>query len=514
MNTQTIPTLSLLWLSLILGGMLTGCSAFSISDHTPKNLVKALTDKPSTHEETEIGSAIQKVANPPAKTLRFDGHEIVLGQSESVSWAPDKISSEIAIQLQEQRFQTATSLILRHRESAERMLFERWSTGANDPVVQFAAKTLDRRALPSERGWSSLIEHAKGHPAAAARFQELRNRFALELQSQDPSNEAAEQLLQAAIKISHPLPRIDALRLLGLRELVASRHAWAESQFRQAIETATNSGHPMIAAELWLTLAEAARRSGQPSIASSAWSNAVQLHLSAIKPDQPVDVQFWLLAEKTRPETQAWPSELVESLQPYLKQLGYSTENSCDVALWTAVANAQLLRGEWQSALVNFKKAETLSEQSNAQWLRIAQAHCLAAMGQVPSASAILSGPAANTDVTIAAAATAALGNIKLRSGAYQQGAQLLHKALTLAPTSNWPTKPQALADLATAQLILGDTETGLKALHEAQQLLEKAGQREALVRSLENEIRLLEHENRGQESREVKMKVIRLERL
>ncbi|MFO0942137.1 MAG: hypothetical protein U0930_15475 [Pirellulales bacterium] len=69
------------------------------------------------------------------------------------------------------------------------------------------------------------------------------------------------------MKLAHALVRIDALRLLGLKELVAGRHAWAESQFEPVIELANSSGNTLLAAELWLTVAEAARRSNQMATA-------------------------------------------------------------------------------------------------------------------------------------------------------------------------------------------------------------------------------------------------------
>ncbi len=54
-------------------------------------------------------------------------------------------------------------------------------------------------------------------------------------------------------------------------------------------------------------------------------------------------------------------------------------------------------------------------------------------------------------------------GQHKVQAGAYQQGAQLLNKALTDSAGSVWATRNQALADLALAQLIIGDTEPGWK---------------------------------------------------
>ncbi len=96
-----------------------------------------------------------------------------------------------------------------------------------------------------------------------------------------------------------------------------------------------------------------------------------------------------------------------------------------------------------QPALVNFKKAEAATTGENVLWLRIAQSKCLAALGQVPAASAILSGPASSNNPSIAAAATAAMGSTKLQAGAYQQGAQLLNKALSDSDGPVWANRNQ-----------------------------------------------------------------------
>jgi len=493
-----------------------GCSTISMSENSPVRMLRATADKVIGIESKSQARQEVKVANPPAKTLRFDGHEIVLGQSENEAISTERLASKIESLIQRQRLQSAANLILLHRESAERLLSEQWASGAEDPVLQLAAEVLSRRSIQRDGSWSKLLETGESHRPAAIQYQNLRNAFAEELQTNDPSDAEAEQLLQASVKVAHPLARLDALRLLGLRELVAGRNAWAESQFRQAIELATSSGNPLIAAELWLTVTEAARRSNQTETASTVWANAIQQHLAAYKPDQPLDVSFWLLADKTRPESLDWPGEISTVLKPHARRIGCTADGRSEFVLWSSIADAQYERGQWQSALVNFKRAETLaeSESESVMWLRIAQARCMAAMGQSPAASAILSGPAASSDPAVSAAATAAMGSIKLKTGAYQQGAQLLHKAVTQSPSATWSTKNQSLADLAVAQLIFGDTETGLSALHEVQELMQKAGERDLLVRCLENELRLMEHEGRAKECGLIREKIIQLERL
>ncbi len=497
---------------------ITGCSLLTDSNLSPAALMRHVTDANAAESKGFDAAADSleknKVANPPARTIRFDGHEIVLGDAESQVIDSERLLGMLEPLVAKERFQSAAQIVERHRESSERLLTERWATSTDDPTIKLVAGVLSKRSSKPVASWSSLLKFAKEQPIASKNYLELRNAFAAELRTSDPSNDRTTQLQQAAQKVGHPLVRIDALRLLGLRELVADRNGWAESLCRQAVDVATQANNSLLAAELWLMVAESARRSDQADLATEAWTKGVNLHLSACRKEQPIDVSFWLLADHIRPESLAWPPELIDVLGSYATALGCSLDNDPEVVLWTGIAQAQLDRGEMQLALVNFKKAETLAEGNDDMWLRIAQSKCLAGMSQAPAAAAILSGPAASSDTVISAAATAAMGSIKLQAGAYQQGAQLLHKALSQSAAADWPAKNQSLADLALAQLIIGDTEPGLAALHAAQRQFEKAGEKQLLVQALDNELRLLEHENRDAEVTALKTRIAQLERL
>lgn len=501
-------------LVLSLSAHVAGCSVLT-DTLSPTSLLRHVTAmKADSVGATTSTTEKNKIANPPARTIRFDGHEIVLGNAEMPVLDTDKLLGMLEPLVADGRLQSAAKIVERHREASERLLAERWATSADDAVVKLAANVLSKKSTKPESSWNSLLKFAKEQPNSAKNYLELRNAFAIEMQTSDPSNDKAAQLQQAAQKVGHPLVRVDSLRLLGLRELVADRNAWAESLCRQAVDVASKSGNPLLAAELLLMVAESARRSDQNSLAVEAWTSAVKTHLASCKKEQPVDVGFWLLAEHIRPEAMTWPAELTDAIGAHSAAIGCSMDGGPEMVLWSSVAQAQLDRGETQMALVNFKKAETLSDGDNVMWLRIAQSKCLAAMGQAPAAAAILSSPAASSNTTIAAAATAAMGSIKLQAGAYQQGAQLLHKALTQAASSEWPTKNQSMSDLALAQLIIGDTEPGLAALHAVQNQFEKTGDKLLLVQSLENELRLLEHEHRDGEVATIKSRITQLERL
>jgi tetratricopeptide (TPR) repeat protein len=370
-----------------------GCSILTESGLTPDRLLGKVDKQGQAADNTKGTQRSEaKVANPPARTLRFDGHEIVLGETEHEVIDTARLVGMLGPLIEKQKFQTAANLIARYRETGERLLLERWATGADNEVVQLVADVLSRRSPQSEANWKSLLAIARQQKTQAVQYQAHRNSFAEELKTSEPSNETAEALLAAALKVQHPLVRIDAFRLLGLRELVAGRHAWAESQFRQGIEQAMATGGHRIAADLWLMVAESARRGNQGAATSQAWNNALDLHLTTYRADEPVDIGFWQLADKTRPALFEWPEEVGQLLASHLAATGCSTE-SPEMVLWTTVAQAQYDRGEFQTALVNFKRAETLSREPNVKWLRIAQARCLAGMGQAPAAAAILRCP-------------------------------------------------------------------------------------------------------------------------
>lgn len=502
------------FLCLLLACPAIGCSTLSVSDLTSRNLIDSI-NSPIQKLSGKNSEVQETVANPPAKTLRFDGHEIVLGQSEHQGVDPSEWEEQVRRFIDQGKSFSARQIILQHRELSERILIERWASQPQDPLMLRLASTLSNRDAQDDTNWSALLQIAQEQNSDLTRdYLALRSAFASELQEDDPSNGSAEELLKASVQVGHPLIKIDALRLIGLRDLVAGRYAWSQSHFRQAIEIAQSSGHPQLAAQLWLLVAESARRNEQYDLAQTAWSDAIKLHLDHDQIEQPLDVGFWLLADKTRPASGKWPDVLAKYWAKRLQTLGCNATASTEVTLWASIAHAQFERGELQAALVNFKKAETQADGSNAMWLRIAQAKCLAGMSQAPAASAILSGPAASTDKNISAAATAMMGGIKLQAGAYKQGAHLLQKALTDASATDWPGRNKSLADLAIAQLIIGDTEVGLIALHEAQTALDNSKQRSVLIDSLENELRLLEFEGRTADCQRIKGNLHRLEQL
>ncbi len=225
---QTMHQFKFTCLAFCLACLPSGCSLLSDASARLEQDVSA-----SQAKSLPVSSSGGQVVNPPARTIRFDGHEIVLGQAEATELTPDKLQSLLTPLLSTQRYRTAASLIQLHRETSERLISERWATDYNEPSVQLVARVLSQRSTRPENSWLALLRIAQERPNLAKPYQQARNAFAAQLQTADPTNEQAAGLQQLAQNVNHPLVKIDCLRLLGLRELVAGRHAWAESLCRQ-----------------------------------------------------------------------------------------------------------------------------------------------------------------------------------------------------------------------------------------------------------------------------------------
>ena len=300
---------------------------------------------------------------------------------------------------------------------------------------------------------------------------------------------------------------IDVLNLNGIALVLDNRPREAVAAFQQALQAAGDS-HPYEAVNLMLLLSDAQRRAGDSAAAERTWISAAEL--AAELAAGPVPIIDPILLERTaylRPVNSSWPRSAQQRLNDLSVRLGIvfpvatlqiSTApqaNFTDEApLWTVIGHGRLARNESQAALVAFKRAESMTSNLLAVGrLQIAEARALVRLGQSAAATAMLIGLAGQNDPQIGRPAMALLGTLKLSQGAVQQGFNLLHSAVEQDTTLVWPERTQAEADLGLAYLMMGDETTGLRWLHEAEQGFESAGQREALMQSLENEAAYLE---------------------
>jgi len=472
-------------------------------------------------ESPPVGSSLRstegesKVGNPPAKMIRFDGREIVLGTTAMTQPDTDQFFDELTNLLTNEKFLSASHLVTKNFGVAEQVLWERYPDKTNHGQVLFIAGILSN-GISHEFAWQSLLVSFKTNPVDAELYHGLRRDFTNRLKTEQPSQQDSDQLRIVAQRLHHPLAMVDALRLLALRELVAGRNAWAESLFMQAAEMTAEHGDLDRVAELWLMIATTANRSQRGPEAEKAWRKAIEAQTeNLLDSTRPLNVNFWVRADEQRTEKMDWPAQTSKVILRFCTPAGcqFSPQSKVESVLWCAIAGAQYQLGQPQLALVNFKKAETVASGDNVMWLRIAQGNCLAALGQTQAAVALLSVPANSNNPTIALASTTAMGSAKLQAGDYHQAIQMFTKALSDDRVSDWPTRNQAEADLALAQIIVGNTDIGLKALHAVQEKFRQQNDNASWLQALENELKTLEFEKRDEAATVVRSKIRDLER-
>lgn len=499
-----------------------GCSTLGDGENSSsisKGWNKLFSSKKSVDAAAKKDANTERVVTSPARTVRFDGHEIVLGNGEVVSISNDSLMAKCSELIQAGRYRSALMVAGMHCETAERVLLERWAqpSSQNESMLILADALALKNGAGPQNGWRSLLQFASQQPQVSQAYVEARNSFAEKLQDQDPSPEETKELQRLAEQINHPLVQVDVARLLGLRELLADRSANALQHYQRGIEVADAYQIYDKSADLWLLASEANRRNNDFAGAEQAWREAVTRGARVASNVQPpIDPTFWERADHLRPPQANWPIEVANVLATRTAKIGFLPDKNqpqaVDSVLWAAIGLAQFERGQPELALMNYKKAERMTGKDDALVLRIAQARALAALGQVPAATAILSGPASSQNPQISAPAVATLGTIKVQAGAYQQGATLLGKALFTVGAENWATRADAQADMAIALLIIGQTEQGTKLLHEAQSKFEQKMDYASLLRSLENEAKLMEHEKHGEEARKIRERMVAIE--
>ncbi|PHQ34497.1 hypothetical protein CEE69_15985 [Rhodopirellula bahusiensis] len=390
-----------------------------------------------------------RVQNPPAKTIRFDGRETVLGTAEVAPVSTAQFCSELQAFLDQQKLFSASRFVDAHVDVAEQAFWERCVDDSSAELISFISEQLSQ-GVPPAISLSRLQLTFKTEEAQAIAYHQSRTDFIAQLQSGNPSEEAAQQLRNIAQSLDHPLVMLDALRLLGLRELVNERFGWAESLLLQAAQIAEEHEDNERANRIWLMVAKTCLHSERQADAMNAWGKATQgrvnLHLEG---SRRFDSQFWIRAIEQRPSETKWPSALPRAFAKFGRTTGceLSATSSPELVLWGAVGSAHYERLEFQAALLGFKKAESFATGDDVMWLRILQSKCLASLGQTAAAAALLSGPAASENVSVAIAAKAAMGSVKLQSGAFQQGIQILSSALNDSGETQWNGRSHAEAD-------------------------------------------------------------------
>jgi hypothetical protein len=294
----------------------------------------------------------------------------------------------------------------------------------------------------------------------------------------------------------------------------------------EAAESATTAGLPQMASDCWMMACEASLQIEQVDQARSCWKAGVANQLASIRMrphDEslpPVDTVFWEQADRLIHPEDSFPTEIGLAFSPWYSRIGIGSDVATSVAgtiqprvaLWSSIAEFQLVTGQPHLATLSVKRAEVEADESMKPWLQIASARSLAAQKQDSLATTILAGLASHKRPTVRAASLAALGSIKIQTGAYEQGSGFLIEALNLSEANNWPGQIAAKADLANVRLIVGKLDDALPALHAVQNEMMIAGRWQSLCQSLENEAAILDAERQPDKARLLRERIASIE--
>ena len=468
----------------------------------------------------------QKVANPQAKTIRFEGNEWVLGNGQQQGLSAAALSRQLEELLDDERYRSAQSLVALHRRSAHAMVLAGW-TQSNNVSVEFAAQILDDLeygGTPSN--YASLVAIGEQSNEFASAYRDAQRLCGSEDQAQ--RIRAISQVVTLAEQNGHPLLVIESKRLVAAQAMLVDQPDEALAKLQEAMKLAAAQESSELYSGLSLMACQASQQKEDPSYVAKYWEAAVVSQLSVMTAMKPslvpgggavmpeLDCQFWEQASKLRPPNKPWPREVALAASPWAQQLGIglSPTLSVETVLSCAMARKQMVSGQPELAIVFLKQAELEATEELKPWLRIAQARCLSAQGQPSVAATLLAEPASHDDLKVRSAALAMLGSTKLHSGAFAQGAQIIHKALDGAGDLEFPGRLDAEADLANAKLILGEVDEALVAVHDVQQKFVIEGRWQALAQSLENEARILELEKRPERVVKIRQRINQLEQI
>lgn len=446
----------------------------------------------------------------PSKTVKIGGRGLDLGESQPARVHVDEFLSKTADLLNNGRQHSARLWVERHPDVALDAL--RSGAAAGSPAWQFVAGVHDQQCGHGESGWLAILRDRVTHPDRYAAYDKARKQFWEKAQVNKPDEALALHLTDLAK--FQPLLLIDAWHLHGNAHLVANRPTEAEAAFRKGIQLC-GQGHPYAAVHLMLVQSEALRRCEKYEEANATWLKAVELAAPLLDGDRPAcDPILWERASYLRPVSTPWPTAIADRLGR-ISQAGISANGQpADEALiWCGIGKMRLERGESQSALVAYKRAESMTSEAGLRaGAQLGQAQALLQLEQQPSAIAILAPLTNESDGRIAAGALALVGAARYHGGSAPQAIGFLRKALEKAGTADWSGRADAEADLALVYLTLGHEKEGLELLHAAQQRYEADRRFLPLRQSLLNEQEYYTRKKKPEEAERIQQKLEAME--
>lgn len=444
--------------------------------------------------------------NGPTKVIT-DASALALELPESDLQARSRFRQRFADLLKANRVGAADLLVARHPGDAYEILTNTIPDGSES---QLALATSYDRYCQSPDQWLAVVnahnnEYVQSYFAARSQWMGFVSvgKFA-KTESIDLVAKADATGLSVLI--------VDAWYQTGIGAMIRQSNEESAIAFQQCATYASDK-HAMQAATSLLMCSEAKRRSNDFSGAITAWQESIAMACHQLSNRHVSDPEYWDRAIYLQPVGTPWPLEVAAGfvslgtstpsilrtdLIQQLALVASSASTPISAACWAeaAIGSWQQARGETQKSLVRLKKSETQNPPSDAiDWLRIAQADLLVAMGQNGTATTILAPIVSREDGTaISHAATAKLGVMKLKTKPVQHGIRLLKHSVGDETSPQWPGKSGSRADYALGLLMVGDDAEGLRQLSLAQQQFESEGEVELLAKTLWNQWQYLKH--------------------
>ena len=485
----------------IAASLVTGCQRWSsetIGESWATPLKVFRSDAPESEPE-DSSATDHRPTVPLARSIRFEGHEVVLGDSEVVSCTPLDLLTRVREEITAGHWIEARSFILAHTDTARQTLLQLSPAECPDLGARLIATTLD--SVGGSADWNHLLADRMQRSAMHDDYQAARARTMASMQNGDMGLALSGELPAHASRLGHAVLTADAWRLVGIAHLIAESPdqavlAWRQGVDQPNLDLATRADLVSLQALAW-------QRMSRDQEAALAWQDSLRAAVELCRRDAEwTDHRFWKRAVEFGESRTDWPSDVVVELQRMCSRdlgpglafpLGANSGSQGEALAWSYLGLLSLRCDLPQAALVAFKRGESGLPRSSQGWLRLAQAQALVALGQGQAATMLLGILANDSDVTLKQAAQATLGSTRASSGSIEQGLALLERGLASSEAVDWPGQAAFRADLALSYLMVGREEQGLAQLRRAQDQFHASGDMSALVQSLENEARYFE---------------------
>lgn len=481
---------------------LAGCSPLSSPDWA-KRLSKA-TEKPDSKA-------------PGPQKLKIGGQN--LGEGQEVSLTPQELIRNVDELLDADRAVTAGRNVFRHPEAAQEALRQAGALQAKPQVWAVIARAHDAQVMrnPQKTSWEKLVAQRKANPESFTKFDQARTQFMTRTSHGEAEDALRLDLPGLADKTGETLLKIDAWQLQGTAHLLAEKPQEAIAAWKKALTLAQETSDYQVA-YLLLLLSNAQRRTGDAHGATATWVNAVATVASLMRKENTVcDPVLLERLAYLRPVQNEWPEPFIRrllDLEPIAGAELVAYPALAEAALWNVIGKWYLDRGHHQSALVSFKRAESvLTDVRSQHYMRFRQARALILLNQNGAAAAVLVALANDRTSHMARPAMGLLGSLRMQSGNPQQGFNLLRKAVEREDMIDWPERADAEADLGLAFLMFNDEKQGLRWLHQAQNRFESRREFESLTLALLNEANYLSHAKKHAEATAIRDRLMSMER-